>query len=495
MAIVRWFVCILLLLFVMHSIPEHFTDGLPLLSYRVSIPKYRYRIYMNDHDVDLTPLLKDIYNITTTNVKAGADAYVDDVFFYSKEHMALTILPFEKHLVFIKEKDPFGYETIHNLIQRKPIIGYQDERSHVLAKVILAANNIDIKNVTFIETTEWSKVGCMAMYGLWKDLAKKVDTIALDFITYETTDIHLLKLWIPFAKLKDEDMQVHFPNYKDRFPVKQCLALDMLIATNSETHSLFSQEIHTLIQATSCVDKNNYYHQYFHFASTNTKYMKKYNNYIQSRNDLSILEQFDTDFVLVATHPVDGFFDAHLSVLYMFHDAINNIKLMKGQRVRLPLQNREEENGLYDVTDIQRGVVLRLVDPQPLKKDSPTDTRYRCEGDPQTISKELCESVDDISGITKQKKGEWDRPCEKNIECPFYQANKNYRNYRGGCNDGLCEFPLGVIRVSSRKYNPSSKPICHGCPIDNPTCCDQQTNPDYAFTNDEYERMTRYSSS
>ena len=38
--------------------------------------------------------------------------------------------------------------------------------------------------------------------------------------------------------------------------------------------------------------------------------------------------------------------------------------------------------------------------------------------------------------------GIWDEPCKSSVECPFYQANKNYSNQFGGCIDGKCHYQL-----------------------------------------------------
>jgi hypothetical protein len=122
-------------------------------------------------------------------------------------------------------------------------------------------------------------------------------------------------------------------------------------------------------------------------------------------------------------------------------------------------------------------------------KDGQFDPRYRCYDNPDILSKGLCDSPYDDLGRLKNKQTYWDRPCEKNEECPFYQANKNYKNYRGGCIDGRCEMPIGINQVAYRLYDPKSKPMCNGCKdVSNPYCCAEQDTPDYAFQLDMFER-------
>ena len=85
-------------------------------------------------------------------------------------------------------------------------------------------------------------------------------------------------------------------------------------------------------------------------------------------------------------------------------------------------------------------------------------------------NKLYCESYhSDIDQI-----GVWDGPCQKNEECPFYKANKNYSNEFGGCKGGYCEMPLGVNRVGFTKYT-KDEPYCYNCPVGSDSkCCNNQ---------------------
>ena len=91
---------------------------------------------------------------------------------------------------------------------------------------------------------------------------------------------------------------------------------------------------------------------------------------------------------------------------------------------------------------------------------------------------------------------EWDSPCVEDEECPFYLKNKNYPNKRGGCVNGYCEFPIGLKRVSYKKYyeviNENNYPRCEGCDDDNIFCCDEQgadhdnyVGPNYIFSRNQ----------
>ena len=56
--------------------------------------------------------------------------------------------------------------------------------------------------------------------------------------------------------------------------------------------------------------------------------------------------------------------------------------------------------------------------------------------------------------------GTWDRPCETDTECPFYDPRRS----RGGCSrSGFCEMPLGVDSRSFRLAADASQTMRHGC--------------------------------
>ena len=107
------------------------------------------------------------------------------------------------------------------------------------------------------------------------------------------------------------------------------------------------------------------------------------------------------------------------------------------------------------------GFVSRLDIP-----DTAMDPTYRCVGDLSIENQTLCESKYDVIGLPKREETVWDHPCLQNEDCPFYKANKNYRNKRGGCDqDGYCEFPVGIRRRGYRKYDDQGPyaPFCYQC--------------------------------
>ena len=124
--------------------------------------------------------------------------------------------------------------------------------------------------------------------------------------------------------------------------------------------------------------------------------------------------------------------------------------------------------------------------------DTYLDPTYSCYGDLTQNIKALCDSPYDIYGKPKTRNTTWDHSCIYDSDCPYYQANTNYPNTRGGCTDtGVCELPIGVRRVSYRKYDDKNvfAPFCYGCDAYDTLCCSKQENPDYAFVNDTNDRI------
>ena len=75
--------------------------------------------------------------------------------------------------------------------------------------------------------------------------------------------------------------------------------------------------------------------------------------------------------------------------------------------------------------------------------------------------------------------GTWDRPCETDTECPFYDP----RQHRGACEAGFCEMPLGVDRKSFRTAADSKGMMLRGCDPTDPTYpyCDSSVNSGARF--------------
>jgi galactitol-specific phosphotransferase system IIB component len=131
---------------------------------------------------------------------------------------------------------------------------------------------------------------------------------------------------------------------------------------------------------------------------------------------------------------------------------------------------------------------------------------YGCYGNSEVKSKFECDSYYNIDGTPKTYYSLWDKRCVADEECPYYKANTNYPNNRGGCiNGGFCEFPVGVKRLGFTKYSDKNlnKPLCYNCNDEVTgagatdadakdaagTGATAKKKPDYVFENDFNERV------
>jgi hypothetical protein len=140
---------------------------------------------------------------------------------------------------------------------------------------------------------------------------------------------------------------------------------------------------------------------------------------------------------------------------------------------------------------------------------------FKPNGDeyPEAKTSNACLSVDP----NMEKTGVWDKECQKDEDCPFFQANKNYPNNFGGCSKGVCQLPVGMKRIGFKHYT-KDKPLCYNCNLKDEVmtadgysviserqcsgiecnkCCDIQLkktiypdmkSPDFVFENDQIER-------
>ena len=112
--------------------------------------------------------------------------------------------------------------------------------------------------------------------------------------------------------------------------------------------------------------------------------------------------------------------------------------------------------------------------------------QYKCYGSKGNNQIE-CENNYDTYFKPKNR-GVWDTQCNADKDCPFFRANKNYKNDFGGCVEGVCDMPIGLERLGNKYYNIDTKPLCHNCPKNSGDCCDKQENPDYIFKDDIFVR-------
>jgi hypothetical protein len=121
------------------------------------------------------------------------------------------------------------------------------------------------------------------------------------------------------------------------------------------------------------------------------------------------------------------------------------------------------------------------------------DRDYGCYGNNIINNKFECDSMYNIDGTGKNYYSVWDKKCNIDSDCPFY--DKNYST--GGClKDGFCEMPIGVKRTSFMKYDDEglNTPMCYNCEdTTDLQCCKRGEGKviAYAFPNDFDRRVEK----
>lgn len=507
-------IIILVLCFVLSLLVTKETFYLPELVFQVNLNMNNLIINAEYSDVNIPGMKQQtstVRNITFSQNLEESHVVLTDVYsvLTNKQSipLAVTIVPDVKVLLFVKTRKAGEDLTLSNYLLSSKQILYTSKNALEIGKAIIQCSNINIDNVVFKYADRFDPQSSY-LYIMFDHITnlKFNANDRVDVISYEECDINKIKVLIPYGYFKNIDMRTYFQSNLDtEFSVRRCLAIDYVIVQNLKkvtNHNLdkFSYQIRSMLVNGQNYDVVNYYTRYIDFIPITIDFIRKSNKHLQERGIMPILEQFSADEVLLAPKTnIEGFFDSASQILIVSSLYIEKVPGIVGMSIHLQNQSRQEENGRYKV---ERVLTRELV----LKKTSSTNTphtdprydaQYVCYGDPYIKSAALCNSKRNEVNEPKQYETKWDKPCTTNDECPFYQANKNYKNYRGGCVDGYCEFPLGIRRISFREYDRSSEPVCHGCNKNTILCCNEQKDktlyphlrsPDYVFELDEYER-------
>jgi hypothetical protein len=380
-------------------------------------------------------------------------------------------------------------------------------------------------------------------------LLKAFKDYKLSIYNFDDINQTKIKFILPFAAIMNYDFKLLFPKYQDKFTVKTSLSFDNIILVKPyvKPHILLDELVYNYPDN---FDKLNFYTKYITPHPTLNTALQKFNLYqVTDKSNLNILEKFsafidhEPSIAIIVTTPIKTIhsviYSNAVSSLKIQGNKLNNIPLNEYDKVIFKAQHRDVENGIYYVINTNdvyttlmsaipvftykivyknpktayltsekiwpKGTKLYLMNDKKLVQitnidkdvqeilvintiiDDPDDPRYTCVTNQNISIKGLCLSEFDVTGKKKKRKDIWDKPCDKNEECPFFQSNSTYQNYRGGCSGGYCEVPIGINRVGFRYF--IGTPYCHGCPDKtDPKCCDKQRQPNYAFPLDEYER-------
>jgi hypothetical protein len=474
---------------------DNTSSATPLLVYKTVQAKKKLTIDI-DPAMPATCIVQPLANIDwltiTRDGSNTSDLFASDTFTYSKlaatTQPAIVVLLNCTRSFYLTKTDKTSVQlaadisnkpnNLKAVIQAKLPIYTPSQTQRALLYAVTTSLGVDPKEIIFAQTEKASYITTRFDY-LVSPNARTTKKAAQEVIDIGIPDPHILKTQLPFAQTEGVDMSIYFDIGDDKFPIKNSLRFKSIIWTR---HNDIEEDawIKQLIDHVGDIDDTNYYTMHFKFITATMQMLKQANNRIVKQGRLSVLEQFDASAQVVITPEtnVRGYYQAADKTLVLEKPFIEGVPLEVASQVVLTKQDREEENGVY----VYKAPWLVKVEEATAKPQE-----FICVGDPSIKNQGLCESPFDAMGELKTGPPTvWDRPCVQNTECPFYQKNTNYPNYRGGCNNGYCEMPLGVKQLGFRKYDAATaKPICHGCPPWTPYCCDLQSSPNYAFEMDK----------
>lgn len=179
-------------------------------------------------------------------------------------------------------------------------------------------------------------------------------------------------------------------------------------------------------------------------------------------------------------------------------DADNDVSLMPGDRVLWAPDAWFAQPAASPGTPVPAQVVRTTPD-VVVRLDravSPTSSETRAYDDAKFHPLAMCFAADGRAGVRDSlpdasercaRQGHaWDRPCESDADCPFFQgalqdASRRLdavptpktmaHSGRGGCRAGYCEMPVAVRRIGYRHWDARTQPLCQGT-------CDPMIHPD-----------------
>lgn len=379
-------------------------------------------------------------------------------------HKLIAVLPTEQTCLFVKKRNMIQYESLKDVLSNGKIIGYIDDTHKSLLEYISSGFETSVPRLRKISLNTNKNINISNdIYCVFLLHEFEYDVLNfdhdVDVIDCDGVNINVMKALIPYIKVKNKDFAAYLKDYKDRYSIKTCFTFDNLLVGNEKFNEVkytpIINDIHTKLNDTASI---NFYAMF----SPSSKTLESFINNVQ-------------------IHPKQNIKGFYVSPLFL-KAYINSfdVPIQVNDKIYLKYQERSEENGAYYVKTIRENeVTLERISNINIINEY-KGSSFVCIGDQTKTTKESCE---------KENDNIWDKPCEKNEECPFYQKNNNYKNYRGGCIDGVCEMPVGIERKGFRYYNTNTYPLCYNCPSDNKHCCSQQSKPDYIFSMDSFERM------
>lgn len=473
-----------IMLFLVHQrAPVTELYNAPLLTLTDSISRYVVTI-VDVHDLAATfDGLAPIRNVEVKIADPGhtestaCTLYTTDVFtqgaalYDGRRAVCLTMIDDKMLVYFLKARDNRSGEGLKSYLLRGGNIRYDNPVQLRLVRLLLAS--LGMTSPTLMARLkpvgDDSVCGCvMKMQALQPGRTYGVEDKSVDFLDIDAVDAGKLKFFMPFVELVDMDMRTFYPSFVDRFTVKSVLSFDMglfgpVIPMVSVTD--FSRPLIIIERAFARLESlNNFYRAVFAFYELPSSEASASSGRTTGR--VPVLEQFQD---VTATGNVRGFFAADTQVMTPTSDVLEGVPLQVVDTVTLTSQRRPEENGVFSVVSSASDGRLALS-----KRAGSSALIGLTEGEGTCYDHP---EIGKLKGLCRFYGFVWDKPCSRDSECPFYQADKNYDNHRGGCGNGYCEFPMNVERKSWRIPLDGASAFCYNCLDESdPRCCRVQAD-------------------
>lgn len=458
--------------------------------------KHRQNIVIQRGDYDesvdrFVQLLPTKYRIILDEQPSSSDVlHLDAVTFkekhYKDEHYLLSVSDDTRKVLFIRDAEAIQYDTLEDAIRLNARVGYINDTTDVfIIRALCAASDLKAEDLKLKKHDSFAEAAKALFVDRTIDIVfvyanmKHPEFIAtfeqqkLGICSFDRVDVAKLHFFLPYAIIKDINWKKHFQKYLDKHSVKRTLEFNYILCSKSP------KKVYLLDYLVEYFKRND---EYLNFYSQTSRLHPIHHN-SEHFHDINRKE-----VKLAPKKNIKGYYRSSTSSFIYNDTLLDQVPLSEGDVIVLEYQDRPIENGVYRVIRMEADEV-EMQKEQKVDEYKDKQGKYVCFTDTTIRHKGLCESEFDVIGKPKPK-GVWDKPCEADTECPFFQKNTNYPNYRGGCQNGYCEFPLGVERTGFKRYK--NKPYCHGCPDKfDPMCCDEQERPDFAFPLDDYERLPK----
>lgn len=178
----------------------------------------------------------------------------------------------------------------------------------------------------------------------------------------------------------------------------------------------------------------------------------EYNNKDNNIIKLNPKESLSKEYNFVIEYDINGKYrelNLDESYIVLYQDKILGLEVEVGDTILLKNQKHIFMNGEYVVYKVNKYIHIVNKNINLLPK------HYVCIDNDlnehhQYINKYSCEDDRDMIGKKKDIGMSWDARCRRNIECPFFDKDNDYRGYCGL--NGYCDMPYNVKQISFTKY-------------------------------------------